>query len=177
MQTGVYGKYGAGSNSMPHIFCKKLKQLIMKKLTFVSIVLLFAISSCKKSSSSGLAANTWTLNGTTYKSIGGGIFTAGANTLTGLDASGNSASVEFNVTPTAGTYTVTADGTDSTDCIVELTTGATSDFWGSTGKAGDKVTVTVSGGKISASFTNITVESTNTPSDSTTTSGSLVQTN
>jgi hypothetical protein len=146
----------------------------MKKISLLTLAVITALtfSSCKKSSSGG-APNQWTLNGTTYK----GIITSNEfGFLSSLDASGNAADISFVVTPTAnGTYTVTdGSGSDASDCSLEIET-ASGDGWASTGKAGDKVTVTVSGGKITASFSGVTVESLNTQAV-TTTSGTLVQT-
>ncbi len=148
----------------------------MLKKIFVSsfaLIALLSLNSCKKdSSSSSSSKSTWTLGSSSRTAD---ITTTGTATLISdpndgenyfISASASSgddiASITFKDKPTVSkTYTVissaSALGTNANACIVGAVSGF-SEFYTSTGKVGDVVTVTVSGGKITASFSNITVE-------------------
>ncbi len=127
------------------------------KFLFPSFALFIAIAGCSKSggSSSGSKSSTWTVADTTYTSSSTS-FTN--NELLGIDSKVSPApqiGIQFADTPAAGSYTVvnqynTSVGTNQ--CSILETKGSGTLFV-STG--GGSVTVTVSKGKITASFKNI----------------------
>jgi hypothetical protein len=90
---------------------------------------------------------------------------------------GNLISVIFYSHPAAnGTYVVTNGGIPAAGayCQIQVYTyiGTTATLYTSTGKTGDKVNLTISAGKITVSFTNITVS---VGSTSSTVSGTVIQ--
>ena len=139
-------------------------------LILFAALALFSFSSCKKSSPS-VPASTWTLASINYTAQytltaeaddpddadDGKDFTIDASAANG----DNVASITFKDQPTkSGTYTVIPFsgniGTSPTSCFI-LGYTSTLDVE-SIGKSGDVVNVTVSGGTITATFSNITTE-------------------
>lgn len=144
----------------------------MKQFTSVFILAIltsFILTSCKKDSTNNTTSKSnWTFDGTNYN---------GVHTLTGTVSNGSggdwffinsdaqngdlAVSVTFNQEPAAGTYTV-IDATGfvysigNTECIMDY--GSTSFQYESNGTAGNKVVVTKSGGKITATFSNVSME-------------------
>jgi hypothetical protein len=151
----------------------------MKRLlVWASIAL--ALYGCSKSSGGATTSSPseWSLNSTNYKGDSA-VYnaTSGLGVLTSADAAGNTITVIFYSHPTAnGTYTVTGEGGTSAGLYCEINvqtyTPGTSTIYISTGKSGDEVDVTVSGGKITASFKDITVAYGSTTATS---SGNVVQ--
>ena len=136
---------------------------------------------CHKSNSGGInsaSGSQWTINNTTYH----GLVTTYNDTSSALgilvsaDAAGNYISVVFYSHPsTGGTYTViNGSSPGGTSCLITVATnsGGSSALYSSTGKTGDKVTLTIVGGKLTASFTGITVVSGTT---TTTVTGTVIQ--
>jgi hypothetical protein len=142
-----------------------MKKLSLLVLIAITAIIFFGCSKSKTSPATAASSTEWTLNGTTYK----GLVTTYNDTTTGLgilvsvDPAGNYLSVIFYSHPAAnGTYTVTNGGVtslDNTDCQIEcgVYTGSASDIYTSTGKTGDQLNLSISGGKLKVSFTNITV--------------------
>lgn len=104
--------------------------------------------------------NSWVINGLTYKTATLSPPTFSGNNLaaTSTDNGGGAVGITFSTKPTAnkvytvvlGTATPTAD-----ECkITVLNTNDPKTFL-STGRSGDKVNVTVSGGKVTATITNV----------------------
>lgn len=142
----------------------------MKKrsvLAWIAIPL-FIFYGCSKSNGGSAAitgtATQWTLKGITYK----GLETNYNDTTTGLgifvsaDAAGNFISIIFYSHPAAnGDYTVTNGGIPAAGAYCQIQvytyTGTAGTIYTSTGKSGDIVKVSISGGKITASFTDVTV--------------------
>jgi hypothetical protein len=132
------------------------------RASFITIIIAtfsIILFGCKKSTpptvTTTSATTQWTIDGITFKGIS--TYFVSAADLFSSDSSGNAIDVYFSAIPTVNaTYTVTALPPSAGQCIV----GAdliSSDSYTSTGVSGDKVTVTVSGGKVTASFTNITM--------------------
>lgn len=137
----------------------------MKKWALLALmaILLYA---CSKSNS-GTAAKSngtqWTLNGVTYYGVVTGYndTSTGLGILTSADATGNYLGVIFFSHPAAnGQYVVTDGATGQANgCEVQLGVykSGVSEIYTSAGKTGDQVNVSITGGKITISFTNITV--------------------
>jgi hypothetical protein len=127
----------------------------MKKIfPLVLIVVLFF--SCTRSSPNNPSptSSQWVFDGMARKGVT--TFFTNSVDLISIDSLTNTANVFFPSKPTTnGTYTVTANPPAGGQCIVGMSDN--SDSYTSTGVAGDKVTVTVSGGKVTASFSNIAV--------------------
>ncbi len=146
------------------------------KISITAILIAFfslCLFSCNKTDpATNTATSTqWTIDGTTHKGIATYFITTD---LFSADSVSNTIHVYFSTLPPAnGTYTVTALPPGSGQCIVGADL-VNSDSYTSVGVPGDKVTVTVTGNKITAGFSNITI------SDGTTTkkvSGTIVQNN
>jgi len=141
------------------------------KLVFtLALLTSFIFTSCKKASTTTntSGSSTWTFDGTNY---------TGVHTLTGTESNGSGGewffinsdaqngnlalSVTFNQQPAAGTYTV-IDNTSfvssigNTECFILY--GSTSFQYESNGAAGNKVVVTKNGSKITATFSNISLQ-------------------
>jgi hypothetical protein len=153
----------------------------MRKLFFASLIGFTSIIfyGCSKSNSNASPASSqWTFNGNTYKGVITGYDSLSAYPiLSSKDSALNTIYLVFNSRPTANsTYTVVENVMDSatTNPYVTITLGSavTNISYNSTGITGDKVNVTVTGGKLHAEFSNITILST---VDITTVSGTLVQ--
>jgi hypothetical protein len=143
----------------------QLKKGTMPILLLVLITSLFY--GCSKSNSNSTAASStsqWTLNGTTYKGVTTGYndTTTGLGILVSVDAKGDYLSVIFYSHPLAsGTYIVT-DGSPASNTVqiqMYVYSGGAGQIYTSTGKTGDQLDLTVSGGKIKVSFTDITLAS------------------
>ena len=143
------------------------------KLRFIFFIASLTILSCKKSgnSASVTAMSQWTFNGTTYK-VSNASYEASSNELLANDdpgavGGGNFIRVFFwsATKPTGNVLLTVVDYGTATpnpaNCSIQV--GNLYDVsrpagWLSTGKAGDKVTLTVSStGKLTVSFSNITV--------------------
>jgi hypothetical protein len=153
----------------------------MRKLFFASLITFTCIIfyGCSKSNKNASSASTeWTFNGNTYKGVITGYDSLSAfPILSSKDSALNTIYLVFNSRPTANsTYTVVENVMDSATInpYVTISLGsATSNIsYNSTGKTGDKVNVTITGGKLHAEFSNITILST---VDITTVSGTLIQ--
>ncbi len=137
-----------------------------KRILFLSIIVPLLFLSCKKSSESPATTSEWTYNGNTFKDgvIAG--YDDSSNELFASNNQGNFVRVFFStpLKPTkSGTLTVldyVTPFTNATQCYLQV-----GSIYGSNpiqplsiGKAGDIVSLTVaSSGKLTASFTNISV--------------------
>jgi hypothetical protein len=148
----------------------------MKK-NFLAFLLLgvFAISitACKKDDDGGddggnptPTENTWTVGGTTYtaNTAIGSIWNEENKALGSVSTNGSVAAVVFKSKPNAARNYVVKDGlTDPSElgdneCALSIIVPAAPNLYVSTGKAGNSVAVTIVGGKVRASFTNIEVQ-------------------
>jgi hypothetical protein len=127
----------------------------MKKVFFGTLAIaILAISSCSKTSSN---AGTWTIKGTSYTAatcLGAADILSASN---GSTSSLAGLSITFN-----GTSLPTAGGTDSVVSLIptsagQITIAGTIGTTSYTSVGGGTATVTVSGGKVSVSGTNIKV--------------------
>jgi hypothetical protein len=151
----------------------------MPKPPFLSIVVaLFAFSSCSKSNS-GPDATTWTFNGNTYKTTNSGYDSSTLlGALYGQDTAGNGIGITFNAHPNEnGTYIITngflGAGYPTNKCGLSVTgNNSPIPIYISTGKPGDVVNVTISNGKLRATFSNISIEN---GKDTTTVSGTIIE--
>jgi hypothetical protein len=147
-----------------------MKQLFLLALT---ASLFYGCSKSNSGSTAAPSATQWTLNGVTYNGVTTGYndTSSGLGILVSVDAKGNYLSVIFYSHPSAsGTYVVT-DGSpfpaNSVQIQMYVYTGSAGEIYTSTGKAGDQLDLTVTGGKVKVSFTGITLSY-----GSTTTTGS-----
>ena len=144
-------------------------------LSSIAMVLLIFASCSKKNA--GSDSTTWTFNGNTYNTTSSGYDSAGlSGLLDAQDAAGNGISIGFNSHPRVnGTYILTKNGLGSgfpaSNCSLSVF-GNNSPNYISTGKPGDVVNVTISNGKLHATFSNITIEN---GADTTTVSGTIIQ--
>jgi hypothetical protein len=136
----------------------------MKKLSLLALVANACIlfNSCTKDNTSAggnTPVSSWTINGTTYQSIATyvrdtalKINTFGATTTT------STVFIMFNTPtqPTARSYQVVGQQSipTATQCIVYSNVGGTPYYCA--GVPTDSVKITVAGGKMTATFTNIT---------------------
>jgi hypothetical protein len=157
----------------------------MKKIIQHTVIGLIALAVCSCSKTSGSSnssttgPNQWTLKGTTYTglSIGYNDTTSGLGVLVSAAAGGNTLTVIFYSHPaTNGAFMVTNGGVTApgTQCMIQVGVYKNNayDIYTSTGKTGDQVNLTISGGKVKVSFTNITVSDNATTA---TVSGNLAQ--
>ncbi len=144
-------------------------------LSFAMALLVF-VSCSKKNVNSN--STTWTFNGNTYTAITVGYDSANEYGL--LDAqdpgANNAITIGFNSHPIVnGAYIVTkgvlGPGYPANNCALHVFGNNSGDYL-SIGKPGDVVNVTITNGKIHASFSNITIEN---GSDTTTVSGTIIQ--
>jgi hypothetical protein len=145
-------------------------------LLSIAVALLVFVSCSKKNVNSN--SSTWTFNGKTYSASTAGYDSADVyGLLDAQDPSGdNGITIGFNSLPTVnGPYIVTrgvlGPGYPANNCALHVF-GNSSGNYISIGKPGDVVNVTISNGKIHASFSNITIEN---GSDTTTVSGTIIQ--
>ena len=139
----------------------------MKKLFLLALIALsaIAISSCKKSNPAPVVSNQWTIDSTTFKNVNSGI--QGGDTLYAVDDHQNEIWIAFGQAPVPGTYAV-VNWIDYIPGIVLTTTqcdiyAITYDpsflDYRSNGGSGNTVKVTVTGGKATATFSNIIMTS------------------
>ena len=145
-------------------------------LLSIAMALLVFVSCSKKNANSN--STTWTFNGKTYSASTAVYDTADVyGLLDAQDAAGNNGiTIGFNSNPTVnGTYIVTkgvlGPGYPANNCALHVFGNSSGDYI-STGKPGEVVNVTISNGKIHASFSNITIAD---GSDTTTVSGTVIQ--
>jgi len=154
----------------------------MKKIVVLALVTItsFIFYSCKKSNTerinNGQASTEWVFNGVTYSASSTTFTTSnGVSVLAADGAQNNYATIVFNTVPTSnGTYTVIASAPTppgATECYVTAGQSPSSNFF-STGASGT-VTVTVSGGLVTATLSNVSIKTGNTVSIL---SGTLIQT-
>jgi hypothetical protein len=159
----------------------KLKKGLSVLVLIAGSSLLFA--GCSKSNAASNTStggvNQWTLKGTTYKGLSSRYddTSSALAILTSADAGGNLISVIFYSHPSAsGTYTVTNGGISSAGayCLIQefVYANNTSTIYSSTGKTGDMLNITITGGKLKVSFTNVTMSDNTT---TTTSSGTVAQ--
>ena len=123
-------------------------------------------------------STVWTYNGTTYKAIGTGYDSVYSMAiLGGPDATGNYINIDLNSHPgVSGVFNVVSSrldlGTGSSNCTVSVGNNNSAYGYGTVGKTGDKVNLTVSGGRYSATFSNITITN---GTDTTTVSGTVAE--
>lgn len=140
---------------------------MLKKLPFLlALAAITVFSSCKKDEEDGggggttLNDNQWKVLDVTYtgSAVLGSFWTEAQKTLgSATDDAKSLVAVKFAAKPTAnGTYTVKANGDalGATECFVTII-NAPSTIFLSSGKSGDVVNVTVSGGKVTATFSNV----------------------
>jgi hypothetical protein len=145
-------------------------------LLSIAVALLVFVSCSKKNVNAN--STTWTFNGKTYSASTADYDTADVyGLLNAQDPGGNNAiTIGFNSNPTVnGAYVVTrgvlGPGYPANNCALHVFANSTGDYI-SIGKPGDVVNVTISNGKIHASFSDITIEN---GSDTTTVSGTIIQ--
>jgi hypothetical protein len=144
-------------------------------LLSIAIALSMFVYCSKKNADSN--STTWTFNGKTYTASTAGYDSAGlSGLLDAQDAAGNGISIGFNSHPRVnGTYILSKNGLGSgfpaNNCSLSVF-GNNSPNYISTGKPGDVVNVTISNGKLHATFSNITIEN---GTDTTTVSGTIIQ--
>jgi len=129
----------------------------MKTISVLTLILTAALFfSCKKNDPTANKPPTsqWSFDSTVHNGVSTYFITS--VDLISLDSFSNAVDVYFPVTPTSnGTYTVTANPPRNGQCIVGISEN--SDSYTSIGSPGDTVTVTVSAGKVTAAFSNISV--------------------
>jgi hypothetical protein len=150
-----------------------MKKLLLLILTIVTTILFY---NCKKSETPTPTSSQWTFKGITYK----GLITGYDDTtsisfahIVSVDAASNSLSVNFYSHPVGNSdYTVINNSTlnTDTDCLVQVVVNNVS--YTSTGIGGGKVSVTISAGKLTATFNNIPVANGSTTLN---VSGTLIQ--
>ncbi len=140
------------------------------------MALLVFVSCSKKNVNSN--STTWTFNGKEYSTTTAGYDSANVyGLLDAQDPAGNNGiTIGFNSHPIVnGTYVVTpgvlGPGYPANNCALHVFSNSSGDCL-STGKPGDVVNVTITNGKIHASFSNITIQN---GSDTTTVSGTIIQ--
>jgi hypothetical protein len=155
------------------------------QLTLIAIILI-AFYGCRKISTNSNnispISSQWTFEKITYKGIGTSYDTVGTNPpsssiLKSSDSATDKISVTFWVKPKAGgTFVVNSGNLPQplpNTCTIVLNHAG--DIYFSTGKSGDKVDLAISGGTLTASFTNVTVEVTDTSFATTNVSGILIK--
>jgi small ligand-binding sensory domain FIST len=150
-----------------------MKKLLILVLTIVTAILFYG---CKKNETVAPTSSQWTFKGTAYQ----GIITSYDDTtsisfahIVSVDAASNSLSVNFYSHPAGNSdYTIINNSTltTDTDCLVQVVVNNVA--YTSTGVGGGKVSVTISGGKLTATFNNIPVANGSTTLN---VSGTLIQ--
>ena len=155
----------------------------MKKLFLLALIALSAItiSSCKKNSSNPapVVSNQWTIDGSTLKNVYCGI--QGGDTLYAVDDDQNGLIITFGQAPVPGTYSVVQcmeafpTVLTKTQCDISANTPAPPYVeYFSNGGSGNTVKVTFTGGKVTATFSNI-IMSSSAGGNNITLSGSVTQ--
>jgi hypothetical protein len=121
------------------------------KILAMATMFAIALTGCSKKNDASPSSSSWTSGGTTYAAATT-VFTN--NTLLAIAKSKSQITIGilFNSRPAAGTYTVASDNISSSQCAIQ-TTGAGNNAALSQG--GGKVTITISGGKIHATFSAV----------------------
>jgi hypothetical protein len=157
---------------------------MLKKLPFLlALAAITVFSSCKKDEEKEepIAEGTWTVGSESYVANIGALYNNAANVLIASDktTATNTASLFFKSKPAAnGTYTVLNaldvilglpinDG----ECVLSFNSSGVN--YNSTGKVGDKVTIAVNSGKITASFSGIEVVNGTLDTDKKSASGNI----
>jgi major membrane immunogen (membrane-anchored lipoprotein) len=138
----------------------KKKNLLL--IISAAVILFFGCSKSNINSNS----TTWAFNGTTYTAVNTDYYDSNSNLalLGGTDARGNYINIFFNSHPTSnGVFNLTrfdklGYGNSKSDCAIIVGNNNSSYQYNSTGKSGETVSVTFNGGKIQATFNNITIE-------------------
>jgi hypothetical protein len=152
----------------------------MKYLLFASSALLaiLLIVSCKKSNAP--AVSRWTINNQSYTATSTGFITGTTHPLIAYDTASNPQAqlqIMFGHTPASnGTYTVVSPFSttiDSVQCAIGFLTGQTSSPTISAISQGGTVSVTISNGKVIATFNHVSMETAS--SNFTTLTGTLIQ--
>jgi len=131
----------------------------------------FACGKSKTSTPSGPTSSQWTINGTTYKGLTTN-YNYSFSDLTSSDTSGNFVVIGFFSNPSAnGSFTV-INGSNLTSGTCRVIIQTPAGLYSSTGKTGDMVNVTLTGGLITTSFSGNTMELNSTQ---TTASGTVIQ--
>lgn len=139
---------------------------------------LLTFVSCTKGNAVPIST-TWAFNGMAFKTAitvydSGG---SALSLLSAVDSLGNGIAIEFNSHPRInGTYMPTyyyfGTGFPTNNCMLSVLKIPLPTYY-STGKQGDTINLTISGGKLQATFSNITIGN---GTDTTTVSGTIVQT-
>ena len=133
-----------------------MKSFFLTSLISISLIIFYGCS--KSSSTTTTSSSQWTLKGVKYTGLATVYDTSSSlGTLTSADAAGHFVSVTFYTHPTSSSSFTETDGSivNSIDCLIDVYDGT--NIFSSTGVTGDKVNLTISGGKLTASFTNVTV--------------------
>jgi hypothetical protein len=149
-------------------------RLIFPVLAAISLFNFYGCSKGSKPSNITPASTQWTLKGTSYS----GLVTtyddtsSSAGILASADAGGDFVTVTFYSHPASNeTFTVTnGSSANNNDCLI--TVGNPNDVYNSSGQNGNTVILTITGGKLKASFTNIAVTN---GTNSTIVSGTVIQ--
>jgi hypothetical protein len=156
---------------------------MLKKLPFLlALAAITVFSSCKKDEEEApLAEGTWSVGSNSYTANIGALYNASANILIASDKTTptNTISLFFKSKPTAnGTYTVInaldvilGAPINDNECVVSFNSSGVN--YNSTGKAGDKVTIAINSGKITASFSGIEVVNATLETDKKSASGNI----
>jgi hypothetical protein len=133
----------------------------MKKLFFITWIVITSLSfyCCKKNNTKTTSTSQWNLGGTTYQ---GSVTTYDTSTgytdLNSIDKASNSIGIIFYThAAVSGTFNVINNSTltNDNDCI--LTAGNNTTEYTSSEVGTSTVTLTNSGGKITATFSNVTL--------------------
>jgi hypothetical protein len=137
----------------------------MKKIILLGLIagLLYGCGKSNSGSSAKPPTSQWSLNGVTYTGVSTGYndTTTGLGILVTVDAKGNYLSIVFYSHPTvSGTYVVTNGSpypANSVQIQMYTYSGGIGKIYGSTGKTGDQLDLTINNGKVKVSFTDITL--------------------
>jgi hypothetical protein len=147
-----------------------------KLLLLFTVMALFEFVSCSKKNA-GSNSTTWTYNNNSYTTTTAGYDSSGLlGSLGAQDAAGNGIGVVFNAHPKEnGTYILSNGylgvGYPTNYCTLSVISN-NAPIYISIGKPGDVVNVTISNGKLHASFSNISIGN---GKDTTTVSGTIIQ--
>ncbi|MBN9381508.1 MAG: hypothetical protein J0H74_12125 [Chitinophagaceae bacterium] len=156
----------------------------MSKHRFIFVVAAgltaMVVSSCKKSSS-GPAVSHWTFNNQSYTATSTGFPSTPAHTLIAYDTAVQpqlKVELVFGHMPTSnqsfGVVNAFSGTIDSLHCAIGLISGPASSMGiAGASSGGGTVNVTLSNGKVTASFNNISIQT--TPTNFTTISGVLIE--
>ena len=137
------------------------------------VVSIISFYSCKKASTISSSAPTvtkWIFNDVTYTGISTSL---NLNLLNAIDSAGDEIYISFYKIPvTQRTYAVNNGMNDTSGCYMQMSV-VNGGSYHSTGQQGNEVNITVTAGKITASFANIAIENYN--NFVSTVSGTLIQ--